>query len=167
MILCGDIEENPGPYKIVSCVSASFSQSSDRFQCTYITLYGICFSVFKIVSTWRKKDLDSVIENGDHLYKLQNTSDFLSCPDFPMSLKICDVTVTINFDANLFDFLSDDNSKLQLIRNLQSTLVCSGILFLINGFSFSIIPVNKFFYFVDSHSRNTLGQPSPFGVAVV
>lgn len=159
-------------YKIISCVSASFSQSSDRFQptgsqCTCITLYGICFSVFKSVSTWNKKDLDYVIENGDRLYKLQNTSDFLSCPDLPRSLKICDVMVTVNFDINLFDFLSDSNSKLLLIRNLHSTLVFSGILFLINGFSFSIISVQNFYYIVDSHSRNTLGQPSPFGVAVV
>ena len=64
LLLCGDVEINHGPYDLISCVSASFSQSNEKFQptngsqCTCITLYGICFSVFKSVPNWRKYDLD-------------------------------------------------------------------------------------------------------------
>ena len=109
-----------------------------------------------------------MIEQGDKLYKLQNTLGFLSCPDLPRSVNICNVLVRINFENNIFGFLNNNNnSKLELIRNLESTVTFTGIIFLINGFSFSIIRASQFYYIVDSHSRDTLGRPSAFGFGVI
>ena len=86
IILCGDVEVNPSPYRIMSCISASFSQGHEKFrrtngrQCTCMSLYSIVFSAFKRIPSWSKHDLDCVIEKGDKLYKNQNTLEYLNCP---------------------------------------------------------------------------------------
>ena len=85
----------------------------------------------------------------------------------PRSIEVCDITVRINFDSDLFGFLPDNNTKLQLIRNILSTVVFNGIIFLTNGFSLSIIADKQFYYIVDSHSGDTLGRPSPYGTGVI
>ena len=68
--ICGDVECNPGPYNFLKCIQESFSQTHEKFgdtrgtQCSCITLYGICFAVFKPVSRWNKNDLECVIEKN-------------------------------------------------------------------------------------------------------
>ena len=65
--MCGDVEENPGPYKSAGIVQASFSQGLEKFgvtggiQCTCISLYSVCFSSIKPILEWLSEDLEYVI----------------------------------------------------------------------------------------------------------
>ena len=58
--LCGDVEVNPGPYNILKCVKASFSQAHEKFgytrglKNTCMSLYAVCYSKFKHLSRWTK-----------------------------------------------------------------------------------------------------------------
>lgn len=40
------------------------------------------------LSLWNKCDADTVVINGDQLYKSINRTDYLSVPDFPARLKL-------------------------------------------------------------------------------
>lgn len=83
----GDIELNPGPYAILKCIQASFHQGHEKFgntrgiQCSCISLFSICFSTLKAVSRWTCNDLEYILEQGDTLYKQQNSLDFLSAAE--------------------------------------------------------------------------------------
>ena len=74
ILMCGDVEKNPGPYKIAGIVQASFSQGHEKFgvtrgiQCTCISLYSVCFSSIKLILEWLSEDLEYIIVKGDKLY---------------------------------------------------------------------------------------------------
>ena len=79
--MCGDVEKNPGPYKIAGIVQASFSQGHEKFgvtrgiQCTCISLYSVCFSSNKSILEWLSEDLEYVIVKGD----IKNRIDWHYC----------------------------------------------------------------------------------------
>lgn len=151
LLLCGDIEINPGPYTVLKCTKASFNQAHEKFgetrgiQCTCISLFDICFSLFKQVSRWDKTDIDYVIEKGDFLYKTQNTQNFLSCDELPRTVIVEHVESDIQFFENRSGILQGELphfNRLTLFNNLQQEF--SGILFLISGVAFSILPKGNF-----------------------
>ena len=44
--MCGDVEENPGPYNIAGIVPGSFNQDHEKFGVTPVTcnsFYSMCF----------------------------------------------------------------------------------------------------------------------------
>ena len=91
LIADGDVETNPGPtFKIIKSVAGSFNQGDARFgttagsQCACNSLFSICWSVIRKVSVWKTLDLDTILIEGDRVYKLlNNLNDYLSVDDLP------------------------------------------------------------------------------------
>ena len=138
-------------------------------QCSCISLYGICFSVFKSVSRWNINDLEYIVEKGDLLYKMQNTTQFLCCPELPRSVMVESVCLNINFCISQFGFLHNgSNSITDLVNSLTSCRESyDGVIFVVNGYCFSILFSGQHVYVTDSHSRDSEGRPFSQGTAVV
>lgn len=175
---CGtSVEVDSGlTYTIIKCTKGSFHQGHEKFsytrgiQCTCISLYASLFSFFKHVSRWTKNDINCVLEKGDNLYKLQNTTQFLTCTELPRTVSLEGVNMDVNFDHNCFGFFvtSSATSINELISNLRSNLNNkTRIIFIINGVAVSILKCNRHYYIIDSHSRDANGRPCPDGTAVV
>lgn len=49
------------------------------------------------LSLWNKCDADTVVINGDKLYKSIDRTDYLSVPDFPDRLKLEPLQVQVEF----------------------------------------------------------------------
>ena len=116
LILCGDIESNPGPYRFLKCIQGSFHQGHHKFgvtrgiQCTCIALYGVCFSVFKPIYCWNKNNLDCILEKGDALYKIQDTTTYLPCTYLPRIVTLGH-NVQVEFLSNSFGFIHKSGSS--------------------------------------------------------
>ncbi|XP_057310977.1 uncharacterized protein LOC130648873 isoform X2 [Hydractinia symbiolongicarpus] len=175
---CGtSVEVDSGlTYTIIKCTKGSFYQGHEKFsytrgiQCTCISLYASLFSFFKHVSRWTKNDINCVLEKGDNLYKLQNTTQFLTCTELPRTVSLEGVNMDVNFAHNCFGFFvtSSATSINELISNLRSNLNNkTRIIFIINGVAVSILKCNRHYYIIDSHSRDANGRPCPDGTAVV
>ena len=114
ILMCGDVEKNPGPYKIAGIVQASFSQGHEKFgitrgiQCTCIRLNSVCFSSIKPILEWLSEGLGYVIAKWDKLYKEQNKLALLSCVDLPRIVDVENVKVMVTFLPNVFGFLSEN-----------------------------------------------------------
>ena len=69
----GDVQKNPGAYNIAEIAPAFFSQGHEAFgvtrgiQCTFISLYGVCFLSSKAIFEQSSEDLEYVIVNWDQL----------------------------------------------------------------------------------------------------
>ena len=161
-------------YNIVRSVQAGFHQGHETFgatkgiQCSCISLFSVCFSVFKSVSAWNKNDLEYVLEKGDLVYKAQNSITFLSVPELPTTLVIEDFPLTLNFGADRFGFLHrGSNCISELILNLSLPQLSHGILLFCKSYCFSIIIKNDQIFVVDSHSRDADGKPCASGAAII
>ena len=64
-----NFQQNRYAYGIQKVIQATFNQGHPKFgptraiQCTCISLFSICFSIFKAVSRWNRHDIEYVIEN--------------------------------------------------------------------------------------------------------
>ena len=74
---------------IAKIVRASHHQGDTRYgitrglQCLCIALMPICWTLFKRVILWDSFELDSILENGDQLFKDINLLRYLSVDDLP------------------------------------------------------------------------------------
>jgi len=178
-MFCGDNESIPElPYSVLKCIKATFNQGNEKFghtsgrQCTCIGLFSICFSFFKQVSFSNQNDLEYLIEQGDKLYKSQNTTLFLSCGEPPRNVQVEHVAAHIDFLENRTGMLKGITvgyNKQVLLRNFLTDQEYTGILFLTSGVAVAIIPHTNQndVYLIDSHSRNDIGKPVPNGTSVI
>ena len=88
LLVCGDIETNPGPYTILKSVQGSFHQADPRLgtnagtQCVCNSLFSIIWSAIKNVSLWNTTDLDIVLCEATKLYgALDYANQYLSVDD--------------------------------------------------------------------------------------
>ena len=62
-------------YSVIKIVQGSYKQGHERFgtttgmECTYISLFSLCWSVIGKVSIWQSHDLDYIIYIGYKIYK--------------------------------------------------------------------------------------------------
>jgi len=74
LLVCDDIESNPGPYTIIKSVQGSFHQGDPRLgrnagtQCVCNSLFSIVWSVIKNITFWNTSDLDIILCKGTQLY---------------------------------------------------------------------------------------------------
>ena len=98
-----NFQQNSYAYSTQKVIQATFSQGHPKFghargiQCTCISLFSVCFSIFKSVSRWNRHDVDYVIEKGDALYKLRNTDQLFSCTCSPSVVQVEHLQVSVNF----------------------------------------------------------------------
>ena len=106
-----NFQQNMYAYSIEKVIQATFSQghpkfgSTRRIQCTCISLFSICFSIFKVVSRWNRHDVEYVIEKGDALYELQNTYQLLSCTCLPRVFQAEHLQVSMDLVDEYFNEL--------------------------------------------------------------
>ena len=67
-IASNNLQQNRWAYSIQKVIQASFSQDHPsverkrRIQCTCISFFSICFSIFKAVSRWNRDEIEYVIK---------------------------------------------------------------------------------------------------------
>eukprot|EP00111_Clytia_hemisphaerica_P009079 TCONS_00026613-protein len=153
------------PYQVSKVVLGSFNQVNESLfgltagtQCSANYLYAIFWSNFRRVSIWKSTDLDKILIEGDRLYKLLDTSSYLSVDEMPRFIETNGIITEINF-------LNNENGEAKLIDGyplLQIPLSTSqnsefNALMIINGFTIVIMKRCQGFYVFDSHSCNELG----------
>ena len=114
LIQHGDVETNPGPpYSIMKSVTgtchqgdiAKFSETAGR-QCLCNAMYAIAWSIVKRIGLWTNIDLDHILNEGDQIYKLKNTFNYLTTEDLPESVKINETELIIVKLANYHGHLN-------------------------------------------------------------
>ena len=115
----------------------------------YCTLWNLLFVIFKFVSCWNKNDIDSVLEKGDLLYKSKNTFRYLSCPELPRLVNVAGLNVSVTFIHDYFGIAHRVNI-VNIVTQFNALHTFTGILFIIKGVVYSIIPCNSHVYLVDS-----------------
>ena len=171
LLIDGDVESNPGPAD--KSVIGTFNQADTKFgvtagvQCMCNALFSLCWANIKKVSIWKTFDLDNVLNRGDQLYKTFNITEFLSIPDLPNEFVIEEHTFQVNLIYNETGLLSQNSIGFisKSYNSLQDT--GTGLIFLINGFTFSVIWSKSGFYVFDSHSRDSEGFQTPNGTSVL
>ena len=172
LLIDGDIESNPGPAD--KSVMGTFNQGDiNKFgatagvQCMCNALFSLCWANIKKVSMWKTFDLDNILNRGDQLYKTFNITEFLSIPDLPNEFVIEEHTFQVNLIYNATGMLS--HNSIGFISNSYNSLqdIGTGLLFLIDGFTFSVIWSKSGFYVFDSHSRDSESFQIPNGTSVL
>jgi len=117
LLLCGDIETNPGPYTIVKSVQGSFHQGDPQLgrnvgtQCVCNSLFAIVWSVVKNVSIWNMVDLNHVLCEGTKLYgNLGYTNQSLSVDDIRNEIIFENEVIEIQNLENTTHVLKDENN---------------------------------------------------------
>ena len=71
-------------------------------QCACIALFAISYSTLKEVNRWGQFDLDTILINGDALYKSLCRQTLLTVEDLPRDLKMVEETVFVQFRENKY-----------------------------------------------------------------
>ena len=173
LLQSGDIELNPGPP--ISTVRGSYHQADRRFgqsagtQCMCNALFSVCFSVTRKACHWTTWDLDYILNMGDALYnRVGLIGQMLPADRLPDIVSFEGFNIQIH-KAHLQDGLlrRTNESFLQISDHFNSNSGRSGMIFIIGGFTFSIIYTSAGVYVFDSHSRDDNGFPSPTGTSVL
>jgi hypothetical protein len=102
-----------------TCVQASFHQASTILpaesrgsQCVCTALTALTFAQMKQPSCWAKPDLDSIIFNGDHLYrKIRGQKDFLLVNELPSTVTQFDKHFNVKVFWPMQAYLASQQSK--------------------------------------------------------
>lgn len=169
LLLCGDIEENPGPN--IKVTQGSFHQGDARFgqsagtQCMCNALFSIFFSAVKRVYHWSTRDLDYILTEGNRIYVgLGQTSSYLSVDELPHQISMEGQAIQMVPLVDIGGVLSGDF----FVNLLERIGYCgNGIIMIIAGYSFSMIWSNSSIHLFDSHAKDQNGFPSPEGKSVL
>ena len=164
LLIAGDIGSNPGPtdYKIQKSILGSFHQGHSKFgvtagiQCSCIALYAICFSIVKKVSVWKTFDLDYILENGDAKFKLLNIHRLPFLLELPNNIVSESQNIIIELLGTFYGILSQ-NDIFAFHKRVAPADVGNGLIFMTDGYTFSIIWSKNSFFLFDSHSRDVNG----------
>jgi len=175
LLLCGDIESNPGPYTILKSVQGSFHQGDPKLgknvgtQCVCNSLFAIVWSAVKNVSIWNTGDVNLVLYEGTKLYgSLGYTNQYLSVDDIRNQIFLENEVIQIQNLENTTHVLKDENNDSVLYTaHLSNSDQGHGMLCIISGVSFSIIWGNSSVYLFDPHSRDIRGQITDNGRSVL
>ena len=174
LLLANDIETNPGPY-FISNIQGTLHQGNAKFgesagkQCACIALYSACFSTLKNVSRWTPNNLDSLVEQGDSLFKKLGKNRFLEPTDLPEHVRISDIIVNaekVFFEQNILE-----------CTNHCETVFCSllshhfyqsnGALLWLGEITVALLKLRGKIALFDSHSKNFEGRISDAGFSVL
>ena len=163
---------------ISNVVKASHHQADERYgqtrgiQCSCMALIAVCWSLFKKVSLWSSFELDSILLNGDFLFKALKKNRILDVEDLPQSFLIKDSIINIEYLENKTGEIILNAYLLSISEIISSCCGSffkrgSGAILFINGYTLSIISGKGCFYIFDSHSRDENGSKSANGTAVL
>ena len=175
LLLCaGDIETNPGPtYTILKLVKASYHQGNTRFgskagtQCACNSLFALVWSIIRKVSLWNTNDLNYILDMGNSLYSKLNLDRPLSINDLPSSVNtgMCDIYVEMLENETGCLSIHNQSNFLQDMR--KKCVSGDGLLFIIHGYTFSVLWNKRNYFLFDPHSRDEEGAIVPNGTCVL
>jgi len=147
LLVCGDIETNPGPYTIIKSVQGSYHQGDPRLgtnagtQCVCNSLFAIVWSAIKNISFWNATDLDLELCEGTKLYgSLGYTNQYLSVDDLQNTITVENEIIQIQNLENNVHSLNHENNDSVLYRSFSSDSDKGhGMMCIISGVSFAII----------------------------
>ena len=162
-------------FEIVKSVSGSFHQGYFTLfgrtagkQCSCNALFSICWSIVKKISLWKSQDLDTILYEGDKIYKSLNADVYLAVDELP---------TTISFHNSQFNIslLNIETRKPKEIKDfLQQMYSCkndkgdaSGCLIFIDYSTIALMSLSGNYYLFDSHSRNERGLIIDNGYSVL
>ena len=87
-LVMGNVQRNPGPAArsenlFSKLIQRHFSQGHEKFgefagiQCVAIAVYAAAFTCVKEISRWTSNTLDSIVEQGNELFKSINKHRYL------------------------------------------------------------------------------------------
>ena len=190
LLLCGDVELNPGPPTENFPIQGTFHQGDELFSfesrgrqclpCCTVFLIRLYMRPF-IRSKWHAKDLDEILIQGDYVYNfvkksLNSLRSYLEPQDLPPFIHI-DKTyynwkVKKTYSGSIHENFSGNypfvNLKLALAMGLSGDESESQYcIFLCRESALAVSCQNGFFIVFDSHARNIEGLPSPDGTSVI
>ena len=160
---------------IKKVVTGSHHQGDIRYgntagiQCSCMSLMALSWTLFKNVAYWNCSDVDTILKNGDNVYKNLNVFRLLDVDELPRQIS------TIKGDIVNISFLTNKTGEILLRVYLISVeeIVSNskdfgtGALLTINNYTLALIWGKGCFFLFDSHSKNTKGEIVPNGTAVL
>ena len=106
-LVMGNVERNPGPAArsenlFSKLIQGHFSQGHEKFgefaglQCVAIAVYAAAFTCVKQISRWTSDTLDSIVEQGNELFKSINKHRYLGAEDIPVTINVYDLSLLIS-----------------------------------------------------------------------
>ena len=135
-------------------------------QCTSTAYFSIVYSAFKRMGLWKSLDLDTILAQGDELFKSVRINKPLAVDELPLTFSF-EGHISCQKLSHESHLLADINNLFENYRHYNSDQRGNGAIFTCGGFSLATIwCVNSFFLF-GSHSHNIDGFNDPNGRAVL
>ena len=173
------------PQQMSTLTQPSFSSDSQSewerggTQCTVIALASLLFAVSVMPSNWLPGSVDSVLLEGDALYRYiidayhyGNHSQVLGAEDLPTQVNAFGFEFDLQFNPTYFGVIGSLGNLEFNFVSFQDALHMSIQLspysiLTINGQTIALLSENNHFYVFDSHARNQYGHTDPNGFAVL
>ena len=127
-LVMGNVQRYPGPAArsedlFSKLILGHFSQGHENFgefaglQCVAIAVYTAAFTCMKQISRWTSDTLDSVVEQGNELFKSINKHRYLGVEDIPVTVNVYDLPVSVSLNFNVHGFLSRQDDHQAILQN--------------------------------------------------
>ena len=183
-LVMGNVERNPGPAArsknlFSKLIQGHFSQGHEKFgefaglQCVAIAVYAAAFTCVKQISRWTSDTLDSIVEQGNELFKLINKHRSLGAEDIPITVNVYDLAISVSLNFNVHVFLSRQDDHQAILQNYvhENQSLNSGFLIWLSNLCIYVHIQHQskkiVYYLFDSHARDREGQLSENGISVL
>ena len=160
-------------------IQGHFSHGHEKFgefaglQCVAIAVYAAAFTCVKQISRWTSDTLDSIVEQGNELFKSINKHRYLGAEDIPVTVNVYDLAINVSLNFNVHGFLSRQDDHQAILQNYvhENQSLNSGFLIWLSNFCIYVHIQHQskkiVYYLFVSHARDREGQLSENGAAVL
>ena len=183
-LVMGNVERNPGPVArsenlFSKLIQGHCSQGHEKFgefaglQCVAIAVYAAAFTCVKQISRWTSDTLDSIVEQGNELFKSINKHRYLGAEDIPITVNVYDLAISVSLNFNVHGFLSRQDDHHVILQNYvhENQSLNSGFLIWLSNLCIYVHIQHQskkiVYYLFDSHARDREGQLSENGTSVL
>ena len=183
-LVMGNVERTPGPAArsenlFRKLIQGHFSEGHEKFgelaglQCVAIAVYAAAFTCVKQISRWTSDTLDSIVEQGNELFKSINKHRHLRAEDIPVTVNVYDLAISVSLNFNVHGFLSRQDDHHAILQNYvhENQLLNSGFLIWLSDLCIYVHIQHQrkktVYYLFDSHARDREGQLSENGASVL
>ena len=73
-------------------------------RCVAIAVYAAAFTCVKQISRWTSDTLDSIVEQGNELFKSINKHKYLGAEDIPVKVNVYGLAISVSLNFNVHGF---------------------------------------------------------------
>ena len=183
-LVMGNVERNPGPAArsenlFRKLIQGHFSQGHEKFgefagiQWVAIAVYAAAFTSVKQILRCTSNTLDSIVEQGNELFKSINKHRYLGAEDIPVTVNVYDLAISVTLNFNVHGFLSRQDDHQAILQNYvhENQSLNSGFLIWLSNLCIYVHIQHQskkiVYYLFDSHARDREGQLSENGASVL